>query len=235
MNNIFCVGDIHGFYERFIECNKWVDEGDVIIQVGDFGVPWYGKSLKEQWENLPAKVKCPVYFIDGNHENYNIINQWSKEEITQVADGLFYIPRGYVMEIFGKRFGFLGGGESLDWKWRVEGESWFPEERTTFFDFERLVKNVGIKPIDYLITHTPPTSIIKANFPPINKSSWNLPSDWVDESSLIVERAWRYVMPKELICGHMHRYVKRESFQILDINQMILLGEYNEKSILSSV
>lgn len=219
--NIFLVGDIHGDFRRVNDWNRFVEEDDVVIQIGDFG------AYKGFLEILPPS-KCKVYFIDGNHEDFDIINSWSKTEITEVAKNYFYVPRGYVMELAGKRFGFLGGGESVDRYWRVSSgnyKSWWAEERILPEDVDRLVQNAGEKGIDVLISHVPPPDVIAHSFPPINRADWNLPSNWVDISSQMVAQAIEKVKPAKVFCGHMHKSVKYFSFpfeaRIIDINEVV--------------
>jgi len=226
---IFVIGDIHGILNRIIYCNRFLDEGDIVIQIGDLGVD---KNLKMVWEQLYPKPKCKVYFIGGNHENYDIIDLWNTKDITEVASGLFYIPRGIVMNFGSTRIGFLGGGESVDRGWRIKEEmsggvkSWWEQERITQKDVDRLVENAGGIPLDILITHTPPAKILETHYP-INRKSWDLPEDWVDVSSRMVDQAVQRTQPKRVVSGHMHFRAIHDlgsyTVQILDIEEIMLL------------
>lgn len=204
------LGDIHGAFGRITEIakRKLLGPGDTLIQVGDKGVQ--KRFLSPEWARLNLSFPFRVLFIDGNHEDYNVINGWSKTELTEVAPNTFYAPRGYVMEIEGKLFGFLGGAESVDKAWRVKSgpnRDWFWEERITDADVERLYANVGDRTLDYLVTHTPPIRAIHANFPPLDKASWQLDYGWIDFSSLAVQRVVDKIRPKNVVCGHMHKSV----------------------------
>jgi len=221
---IYLMGDIHGYFEAMIKVNRFVNEDDIVIQVGDFGVQ---HSMVMQWNHLYPAVKCPVYFIDGNHENFDIIDEWPKDKVKEVAKNLFYIPRGMVMTMQGIRIGFLGGAESVDKAWRrtkSPGQEWWAQERITEEDVARLVKNVGDQPLDVLITHCPPPTTVLSNFPMINTQSWGLPSNWVDISSHLVAEAIDKVKPKRVYSGHMHKKVFHQAdgytVRILDVEEV---------------
>lgn len=236
ISNIFFVGDIHGYYESLQRCNNYIEPQDIIIQVGDFGV---GKNTAKEWENIYPAVKCPVYFIDGNHENFDIIDTWSKTEVTEVANGLFYVPRGMVLNLLGHRIGFLGGAESVDKAHRnvKEGpwKSWWKQERVEQEDVDRLVANVGSEALDILVTHCPPPITVLENFPMIDTQSWGLPSNWVDISSQRIADAIALTMPKKVFCGHMHKRVVHNKVRILDINEVVALDMPNDLESLQKV
>lgn len=229
---IFLVGDIHGFYQVLQKCNRFATPEDIIIQVGDFGVD---RNTANVWNQLYPAVICPVFFIGGNHENYDIIDEWSKTEITKVANGLFHIPRGAVLEMRGYRIGFLGGAESVDKAYRNspgEVKTWWEQERIQEEDVERLVSNVGTEPLDVLIVHCPPPITVLSNFPMLDTQSWGLPSNWVDISSQRVRDAVYLTKPRYVFCGHMHKKVihhvdgdPKYTVRILDINEVVCIDD----------
>ena len=219
MSKILCMGDIHGDYGCVARVsNTMCDDGDIVIQVGDFGV---SKHFVDDLENRFAHFKHPVYFIDGNHENFDVINSWSKTKVTEVYPNLFYVPRGTVLTLNGKRIGFLGGGESVDKAYRQEGVNWFPSECISEEDVKRLITNVGNTPLDILVTHVPPTEFINRNWPPLNKKSWGLSEDWIDMSAQMVERAYHLLRPKKMYFGHMHGRITDGNMRLLDINEVV--------------
>ena len=199
--NMFAfIGDIHGdfaFFHRkpFTDISKNVQ----VIQVGDFGI---GPKLVSYWK--PASwLNNPVFFIDGNHEFFPLINGYTKP--TAIADGLVYLPRGTVLNMDGIRVGFCGGGFSVDKICRTPGYDWFPEERITTQDFEKF-KDVG--KLDLLVTHVPPAYFIRDN-PDIGDLNilqmyW-YKKGFIDANSYLVEDIWNLVGNPPLICGHMHK------------------------------
>jgi hypothetical protein len=219
---IYILGDIHGNHEILERLSAMVQPDDTVIQVGDFGI--YGAELFRLGGKYFHGFPCKVYVIDGNHEDFNIINTWSKDEPTEFAPNFFYMPRGYVTEIEGELFGFLGGAESVDKAWRVQegpSRSWYFEERITDSDIDRLMKNLNGRAPDVLITHSPPQFVNAANFPPLREQDWNLPLGWIDESAWKVSKVYWAVKPKKMYCGHMHKSVLHDNVRIVDINEVL--------------
>lgn len=219
--SIFVVGDLHGDFVRLKYIEQFVKSEDTVIQVGDFG--FYDTCLGEWDEIFPNGYPCRILAIDGNHEDFRILRNYSKDELTEVRKNLFYVPRGYVAEIEGKVFGFLGGGESVDKGFRRPEISWFADERIEHTDIDKLIDSLDGRQVDYFIAHVPPPFVINANFPPLNLSDWGLPIDWEDISSQRVEKARRLIQPKQMFCGHMHKSVRHDKICILDINEVVTL------------
>jgi Icc-related predicted phosphoesterase len=215
---IYVLGDLHGDWIKLHNIQEHLNTDDVIIQVGDFGI--YERELNNLAIEFPNGFPCKVYVIDGNHEDFNIINAWSKDELTEFHKNFFYVPRGYVMEIEGKLFGFLGGAESIDKAWRTPGVDWFAEERVSQDDVDKLHKNVDGRELDVLVAHCPPQFVNQANFPRLRESDWELPLGWIDESAWKVSKAYWAVKPKMMYCGHMHKPVLHDNIRIVDINEI---------------
>jgi Icc-related predicted phosphoesterase len=219
---IIYLGDIHGEMGVFDRLRPALAPDDVIIQVGDFGID---PLTAIEWdEAYGGTYPCPVYFIDGNHENFDVIEMWSKDEVTEIAKGLFYIPRGMVLNIKGQRIGFLGGGPSIDKYWRIVGRSWWPQELITPNDVTKLVCNVGNEPLDVLVTHVAPLNLNVKHFGKLCLEEWELPANWVDNCSMVVETLVDSLKPKLHVCGHMHRSVRDGVTKILDINEAWVPG-----------
>ena len=223
---IIYLGDIHGELRVFEKLRKVVTEEDTIIQVGDFGIDENLRgNILRGWDKKFGDFPCPVYFIDGNHENFDTIDTWDKDDISEVATSLFYIPRGMVTVMpNGQRIGFLGGGPSIDKAWRVEGRSWWPQELITDEDVDRLLRNVGDEPLDVLVTHVSPTDVNLRHFGRLDIREWDLPIGWIDECSAKVEFLIEFLKPKLHVCGHMHRSVRDGVTRILDINEAWVPG-----------
>ena len=178
-------GDIHGAWESFYYKLDKVPEDHVVIQVGDIGI-W-----PQNWEDI--SLPRPVYFIDGNHEYFPYLNGIS--EVREIRPNLFYCPRGSVLELDGRRVGFLGGAESIDKYWRRIGISWFPEESISQADY---YKALEMGSVDILVTHTPPLEIVKEV-----SMIEDLPG-WVNLSAGMVSSVWKELGKPILVSGHMH-------------------------------
>lgn len=217
---LYVLGDIHGMWSVLDNLSNHLGPDDIVVQLGDFGIDRHFAN-PDYIKNLFKNIKYKLIFLDGNHEHFPTINQWSKDGLTEIAPNVFYAPRGHVMELDGKLVGFLGGAESIDKAYRTIGKDWFAEERILQEDVDRLVENVGGRELDILFTHCPPQFVVQANFPPLNEHRWGLPLGWIDESSWKVSKAFWAVKPKQVYCGHMHKVVNHDNIRILDINEVL--------------
>lgn len=221
---ILLLGDLHGEWGiinsilngpyRLLEDRigpEAAAENFVILQVGDFG--FYDRRLLE-WPDLPFKT----YAIDGNHEDFRLLR--NKKSVTEMRKNLFYVPRGTILDLFGYRVGCCGGGFSIDKAWRKSEVSWFADEEVLE---EHIAPLINV-PLDFIVTHTPPQSIIDRNFPKLDHEYWHLPKHWIDTSATAVEKLYQSTNVP-IYCGHMHRSVKDDRVQILDINEMVPIAD----------
>lgn len=208
------LGDLHGDLKMLAEVSQaYEGRATAIVQVGDFG---YSSATRLA---LALHVfPTPVYWIEGNHEYYPLITpMWGCEGPVELVPNVFYVPRGTMLELDGKRLGFLGGAASPDRQGREPGISWFPEEVVTGAQALRLERQ---RPIDVLVTHTPPRSIVKQHFPEAHLAErHDLPRDWTDPSTIYIQDLWEGLHHPPLICGHMHRSLSVGNVRVLDINE----------------
>lgn len=110
-----------------------------------------------------------ILFIDGNYENFTLLNQYPVEEwiggrvhiISKNNEGIpkiIHMMRGQVFSIEKKKIFTFGGGFSIDKYRRVENESWWPEEMPSDFEFSGAIVNLQThsNKVDYIITHAAP-------------------------------------------------------------------------------
>lgn len=212
---LFLIGDIHGFFsylEPMVNTIHAFAPDAMIVQVGDFGL--YPK-LKNTWHEL----KMPVYFIDGNHEDHRELKGIT--EVTEVWPGAHYIPRGTKLKIGDKQVLFIGGANSVDYRFRTLGEDYFLEEVLSDDQTKSILEKAA--GTDLIVTHTPPISCIDANFDKAGLSHFGLPHSWLDISSWNVDQIWNKLGRPPLYCGHMHRAVQWNTVRILDINEVLEL------------
>ena len=223
------VGDLHASVNEIcLAHNRAVNRGCVaVIQVGDFGFyPTVLEKLKVGLLESPFTI--PFYAIDGNHEDYRIVNTYATDVPTEVLPNLFYVPRGCVLDIDGRRIAFMGGAASVDKAWRLReaayhgGVHWFPEEQ---IQDEEMARLDGVDSVDMLITHTPPHCTVVAHFPPHNLLYWGLPIDWTDPSAFKVQALWERLGKPMLYCGHFHKSVTDQmgKVRILNIGEMVIV------------
>ena len=203
-------GDSHADVGYLQELARAADEYNVarIFVVGDFGF-WprtdFGRTFLEQ----VAKVEIPVYFLAGNHDCYQsieeILEDWhviDDQGFILLSDNCWYAPRGHQWEWDGLRFGALGGAFSIDRDRRVKYVSWFPEEVLSEADVEHALQ---FGEVDIMLTHDAPQ---EADLPAAYISMgyqnqfWEHPETELNREKLSrVARAWK---PKMLFHGHWH-------------------------------
>lgn len=220
------VGDIHGWFATLRNYAEEL-EGKVscLIQVGDFGLTASQLQLMASGD-VDEKLKVPTYFIDGNHEYFETF--YHHTEVAEISPNLFYVPRGTVMELDGKKIAFLGGAASIDKGYRLaQNLHWDARENILPTEVLRLYDNVtkDDRPVDILVAHCPPNSVVKANFDARNKLAYGVSLDWQDPNLLVVEEVWKKLGQPQMFCGHMHRSVVFDSVKgsrILAENELFI-------------
>lgn len=172
------TGDIHGFEDtdkatRFSRKNhEWypilqaLTKEDYVIICGDFGLLWDNSHSELYWREWLNHKPFTTLFIDGNHENFDMLHsypveEWNGGKIRRISDSIFHLARGQVFELQGKKVFTLGGAESHDKYRREEGVSWWAEEMPSEADFEEARKNLDRYnwDVDIVLTHSLPSSL----------------------------------------------------------------------------
>lgn len=147
---------IHNFCDNHPELTK----SDYIIIAGDFGGVW-AKETPEKDLKPFSDLPVTVLFVDGNHENFDLINAypvetWNGGKVHKIKPDIIHLMRGQLFEIGGKTIFTFGGATSVDKDRRVEGESWWRAELPTFEELDEVLVNLkryGNK-VEYIITHS---------------------------------------------------------------------------------
>ncbi len=169
---IYITGDTHIPYDvqklntkRFPE-QKSLTESDYVIICGDFGGVWDGNNEELYWRKWLNNKNFTTLFIDGNHENFDMLKDFSEIEFLggrahKISDKIYHLMRGQVFKIDGKIIFTFGGASSHDKEFRVEGRSWWKEELPTDEEFKVALENLEKVDfnVDYVITHCAATSI----------------------------------------------------------------------------
>jgi hypothetical protein len=140
-----------------------------------------------------------VYWIDGNHENHDLLSAIVNRRTTPVpiTAHVRYLPRGCRWEWAGVRFAALGGAFSIDRRNRIPGQSWWQGELITIDELETL----GNEPVDVLVTHEAPAGFeFKYNFTiPFTDQATS------DEQRRYVAKAVTATQPRLVVHGHRHQ------------------------------
>ena len=191
MNKIIVTGDIHGNpfqrlnLENFPEGKTFTKE-DYVIILGDFGLVWDDSAMEHSCLNWLENKPWTTLFIDGNHENYDLLNkfpieEWGGGRVQKIRSSVIHLLRGEVYDIGGYKFLAMGGARSHDiqdgilevgdprikiWKkddfklFRINHISWWEEEIPNEEERKNALKNLAENDykVDYILTHEAPSS-----------------------------------------------------------------------------
>ena len=205
---IIITGDTHGDISRFDDLEERFEnltENDVVIVTGDFGFLFNDKKGKPRIENLTTK-SYKILFVDGNHEDYEKLKSYPIEsffggKVHKISDNIFHLMRGEIFEIENKKIFCFGGAYSIDRWLRKKDVSYFEEEIPSKEEMENAIKNLEKYNfnVDYIITHTLPTSIIRLMKYEITEE--NLDKEFTDFLDEIREKT----NFQKWFAGHFHK------------------------------
>lgn len=175
--SIYITGDTHGHIDVHKLATKQWKEGanltkdDFLIILGDFGFIWNLDSMDDWWLNWLNERPWTTLFIDGNHDNHPLIDTFPEVDFYggrahKINKSVYHLMRGYIFDLpyndTTKSFAVMGGAESIDKAWRVEGVSWWPTEIPNDDERQLLEKNLEARnwTVNYMLTHDAPNSVI---------------------------------------------------------------------------
>lgn len=204
---VYVTGDLHGeidihkltrttqrknLYKSDAAKVQMPGKGDFLIICGDFGLVWYdenetGYKQQKYWLDWVTKQPYTTLFVDGNHENFALLNaypktRWHGGVVQKITPKVYHLMRGYVYNIDGSTFFAFGGASSHDKQYRTEGYSWWPEELPMQCEIARAKKNLakcGYN-VDYVITHCSTTAVQRGLRPTYPIDDLNLFFDELD-------------------------------------------------------
>ena len=162
---IYITGDTHGTHDfakltTFVKEHHELTKQNYLIIAGDFGGVWSAERLEEDLRPF-QELPLTVLFVDGNHENFDLINaypveEWNGGKVHFIKPDIVHLMRGQVYEIEGKTFFTFGGATSIDRYLRHEGISWWSQEVPTFKDFDEGIDNLRLykNKVDFIVTHS---------------------------------------------------------------------------------
>ena len=161
---IFITGDTHcddtARFKGFLQRNPQIGLNDYLIIAGDFGGVWEERTLDRDLQPF-CELPCTVLFIDGNHENFDLLESFPTEEwhggkVRKIRENIIHLTRGQVFEIDGNTFFTFGGATSIDRFMRTEGLSWWRRELPDYRELDEGIANLKRynNSVDYVITHS---------------------------------------------------------------------------------
>lgn len=203
---IYVTGDMHGDESRLYD-KEWrkLKANDVLIVCGDFGFVWDNSEREKSTLKYLGSRKFTVCFLDGCHENFEIINKarktvWKGGYVHRISGNLFHLMRGEIYNINGTRIFTFGGGESEDKDIRQEQQRWWRNELPSPEEMARGAETLDEcdGEIDYVITHEPP-SLVKSSML-LRKGN----ADHVNKLNGYLEEIGRYCNYKQWYFGSLH-------------------------------
>lgn len=182
MTKLRIISDIHG--------KSWLHENltegaEYSIQIGDLGFDYtYLKNID------PDHHK----FFCGNHDQHHTCAKWPHwlGSYGQLNGSMFYV----------------GGGFSIDWKYRTPGFDYFPNEELSELDLECAFELYRAHLPQVMLSHEAPRSIIH-HFTDGNilKNFGYDPETFTTRTSEALEKmlSIHYHKPKLWVFGHYHR------------------------------
>lgn len=162
---VYVTGDLHGDISRLIgRSTSKLKKGDTLLICGDFGFIWDGSKTEEKILKKLSKLRFTILFVDGVHENFELLSQYPTEEYAggiaqKIYPNIYHLLRGEIYTIEEKTiFAFGGGGqEEEEMQIRKEyatcWEQQTPSKSEMHHGLESLAKYHFS--VDYIITHYP--------------------------------------------------------------------------------
>ena len=209
---IFVTGDTHRKLDikkldldNFSE-QKLLTRNDYLIIAGDFGGVWTGDSDDDEVLAYHEDKPYTTLFVAGNHENYDALNKypvemWNGGLVHKIRDHVLHLMNGQIFDICGSSFFVMGGATSVDRIYRIEHETWWPDEEPSEEDYQTAWENLARRgnSVDYILTHTIPEIIRRNAFVPMK--------DFLDYNSRVegfLNDIIRVVDYKKWFAGHIH-------------------------------
>lgn len=162
---IYITGDTHADFSRFKNpMLKKLKKQDALIICGDFGFIWDGSPKEKKLLKKIGKLPYNVLFVEGTHENYDLLEQyevseWCGGKTRLISGRLRQLMRGQVFEIAGKTVFAFGGGQTEDVYELTEGSNWWareiPSEEELAEGMANLERAGNI--VDFVVTYEPPS------------------------------------------------------------------------------
>lgn len=210
---IYITGDTHIPIDiqklsanRFLP-QKEMSKNDYVIICGDFGGVFDGSNEEKYWIKWLKNKNFTTLFIDGNHENFDMLYSLSTEEfckgsVHKIDEGIYHLMRGEVYVIDGKKIFVFGGAASHDKEQRTEGKNWWRAEMPNEQEYNNAENNLKKNnfEVDYVITHCAPASVQNAVAPSYEDNE--LTDFFEDIKNRLVFKKWFF--------GHYHKDIKAD-------------------------
>lgn len=225
---IYITGDTHGLNDvqklRDNPALSRLSGTDYLLITGDFGGIWDGGWHDKSVLDFYADKPYTTLFVDGNHENFNLLNSypvevWNGGKIHRITDKVIHLMRGQIFSIDEKTIFTFGGALSIDWPYRTIGESWWIEEEPSDDDCREamasLEKNGYL--VDYIVSHAAPEIVVRNEIHPVHTL---LCMDCDAEKFL--DKVLEKTVYRRWYCGHYHFDMDIPKYRLSVLYQSVL-------------
>jgi len=207
---IYITGDTHGNID-FEKLEKYfnkknVSREDYLIILGDAGIIWSEK------DNFIYKYLClglTIFFIDGNHENFNLLNKYqivakNNAKCHMIDEYIYHVLRGEILNINNISFLCIGGATSIDKYLRINNISWWADENITDNDINNAIENLKNRnnKVDYVLSHCAPSKIVMKMFGYVS-----------DNDTDKLEKINNFIVFEKWYFGHYHEDKEYNKFK----------------------
>lgn len=162
---IYITGDTHADFSRFKNpMLRKLKKNDALIICGDFGFIWDGSPKEQKLLKKIGKLPYNVLFVEGTHENYDLLEQyevseWCGGKTRLISGRLRQLMRGQFYEIAEKTVFAFGGGQTDDIYELTEGSNWWQREIPSDEELAEGLENLekAENKVDFIVTYEPPS------------------------------------------------------------------------------
>lgn len=163
--SLYVCGDTHGDYDIYKLTSKRFDskiltKNDYVLICGDCAAVWGMDSQDNYIQKWYNSKNWTTLYIDGNHENHEALDElpvveWNDGKVHMVSDSIIHLMRGQVYTIDGHKIFTMGGAESHDKEYRIEGVSWWDREMPSEEEYAEALSNLkkNDNEVEYIFTH----------------------------------------------------------------------------------
>ena len=215
--SIVVCGDTHGIIdirkveEYFSGREDEFTKEDYLIICGDVAICGFNADNEKKTRKALRNLPVTVLFCDGNHENFDKLNDYPVEEwhggkVHMIEPDIIHLMRGQIFNVEGKTFFVFGGAFSMDRDNRVQGVTWFEQELPCKAEMDEAwdnLRDINYN-VDYVITHTAPYEVVL--------SVGYEPRDEEIEQMEFLQEVADELQFKKWFFGHFHEDVSMDNY-----------------------
>lgn len=216
---VYITGDTHGDFRRFSARNFNAEPGSFIIICGDFGGVWIDSENQKYWLNWLAKKPYEFAFVDGNHENFDMLStfpivEWHGGKTHEIRPNIHHMMRGEIFNIEEKTFWAFGGARSHD----IDGGLFEPYDVDGILEAKRRYESgmgghFRIKGASWWEQEMPNEEEFKYGEEQLEKANWNV--DFIvthDAPMTILALRWPGCIEPDKLNNYFNDIVEKTKF-----------------------